>query len=191
MNVRKLTSSPAFRRGIFGGSKPPSNSRFNKEPMPFLHEHRRRVPTQDIDRSIDIGVGCVAATLTGKSRLALARLAVYGSTFRAGLRRVVRRRLAKVSTPLFQFVIEQSFKDMPTLIENRPVETGLLTHSASGFAQRAFGAGGHVPGVQVFDHNRAKPLGQVKANSVTPVLTNAGAPGAQGGDAAPGFGVPR
>ncbi len=36
--------------------------------MPFLYEHRRRVPTQDIDRSIDIGVGCVAATLTGKSR---------------------------------------------------------------------------------------------------------------------------
>ncbi len=127
----------------------------------------------------------------GESRLALARLAVYGSTFRAGLRRIVRRDLAKVSSPLFQFVIEQSFEDMPTLIENRPVETGLLTHLASGFAQRALGAGGHVPDVQIFDHNRAKPLGQVKADSVMPVLTNAGASGAQGGDAAPGFGVPR
>ena len=38
--------------------------------MPFLHAHRRRVPTQDVDRSVVVGMVAEAAVATGKDRLA-------------------------------------------------------------------------------------------------------------------------
>ena len=41
--------------------------------MPFLHVHKRRVPTQNVYRS-------VTAILTSKSCLAFARFYVHGST---------------------------------------------------------------------------------------------------------------
>ena len=43
--------------------------------MPFLHAHRRRVPPQNVDRSIVVGIGTEAAVATGKDRLAFAALA--------------------------------------------------------------------------------------------------------------------
>lgn len=58
--------------------------------MPFLHAHRRRVPPQNVDRSIVVGIGTEAAVATGKDRLAFAALAVNGSAFRTGLRGVGR-----------------------------------------------------------------------------------------------------
>ena len=77
---------------------------------------------------------------------------------------------------------------MPALIENRPVETGLLAHHPSGVGNSAFGAGGHASGVEVFQHNGSEPRGKIKADPVVPVLADTGAMGAQGGHTASGLG---
>lgn len=78
---------------------------------------------------------------------------------------------------------------MPALIENSPVQPGLLAHIASGFVYGAPGAGSHALGVEVFQHNGSKPAGQLETDMVVPVLADAGATGAQGGDARAGLGV--
>lgn len=79
---------------------------------------------------------------------------------------------------------------MPALIENSPVQPGLLAHIASGFVYGAPGAGSHALGVEVFQHNGSKPAGQIETDTVVPVLADAGATGAQGGDACAGLGIP-
>lgn len=56
--------------------------------MPFLHAHGRRVPTQNVDRGIVVGMGAEAAMATGKDRLAFAALAVNDSAYRTDLGRV-------------------------------------------------------------------------------------------------------
>ena len=61
---------------------------------------------------------------------------------------------------------------MPALIENRPVETGLLAHPPSGVGNSAFGAGGHASGVEVFQHNGSEPRGKIKVDPVVPVLAD-------------------
>jgi hypothetical protein len=86
--------------------------------MPFLHEHRRRVPTQDVDRSIMVSIGAETAFATVERRLAFAALSVHGSAGRAGLRRVARIDLAKVSAPFFKLVGQHGLKPMPALIED-------------------------------------------------------------------------
>jgi len=69
--------------------------------MPFLVDaHRRRVPAQDIDRSIGIGVDMEAAMPTDKDRLAFAALSVNGSALRTGLRYVCGIDLAQVSAAI-------------------------------------------------------------------------------------------
>jgi hypothetical protein len=78
---------------------------------------------------------------------------------------------------------------MPALIENSPVQPGLLAHIASGFVYGAPGAGSHALGVEVFQHNGSKPAGQLETDTVVPVLADAGATGAQGGDARAGLGI--
>ena len=74
--------------------------------MPFLHEHRRRVPTQDYTCRISVSVVRVAAYTADKRRLVLAALAVNGPAFRAGLRRIGSGDFAQTSPALFKFVIE-------------------------------------------------------------------------------------
>ena len=56
-----LTSSPPGRAEISKRVNPLCSYRFNGEPMPFLHDHRRRVPTQDVDCSIVVGIGAETA----------------------------------------------------------------------------------------------------------------------------------
>jgi len=56
--------------------------------MPFLHAHRRRVPRQDVDRSVVVGMVAEAAVATGKDRLAFTAFPVHGSAGRTGLRGV-------------------------------------------------------------------------------------------------------
>ena len=55
--------------------------------MPFLHDHRRRVPTQNVNRRVAVGVVPVPARGATELRLALARSAVHGPAGRAGLGR--------------------------------------------------------------------------------------------------------
>ena len=61
--------------------------------MPFLHDDRGRVPTQDVRCRVDTCAVFVAAMATAKAGLALAALSVNGSTVRAGLRGVMGRLL--------------------------------------------------------------------------------------------------
>lgn len=97
--------------------------------------------------------------------------------------------LHEFTTPFIQLIAEQGFKDMPSLIQDGPIKTCLLAHIAPGLGDGALGTGRHAFGVEVFNHNRAEALGQIKADPVVPVLTDAGALSAQGGDTASGLAV--
>ena len=72
--------------------------------MPFLDDHRRRVPPQNVYRSIVVCIRAVAAMAADKRRLVLAALSVYGSALGAGLRCVVGRHLAQVTATFFQLI---------------------------------------------------------------------------------------
>lgn len=74
--------------------------------MAFLHEHRRRVPTQDHLCRIGVGVFKVAAACADKARLVLATSAVNCTTRRASLARVAGGNFHKLSAPFFQLVAE-------------------------------------------------------------------------------------
>ena len=74
--------------------------------MPFLHDHRRRVPPQDIYRSILVCIHTVAAMLTGKSRLVFTASFVYDTTLRAGLRSKLSGDFTHIAPTFFKFVIQ-------------------------------------------------------------------------------------
>ncbi len=123
--------------------------------MPFLHDHRRRVPTQDVDRSIVVGMGAEAASATVERRLAFTTLPVHGSAGRTGLRGVARIDLAKVSAPLFELVGQHGFEPVPALIADCPVEIRPLPDVGSGRLRCPLGTAGHVASGKVFQHDRA------------------------------------
>ena len=143
--------------------------------MPFLHAHRRRVPAQDIDRSVMVGMGAETAMPTDEARLAFAALSVYGSAFRTGLRGMGRSDLAKVSAPLFEFVGKDGLEGEPTLIEDRAVQPGLLPDHASRRFERSSGACGHVPDPQVFKNDCREPPRDIERRLVHPISADTGA----------------
>jgi hypothetical protein len=71
--------------------------------MPFLHAHRRRVPPQDFDSCVRVGVGFVAAVDTGKARLAFAASPVNAAAHRTGLRRKGGGNFRQRSAAFFEF----------------------------------------------------------------------------------------
>ena len=152
--------------------------------MPFLHAHRRRVPAQDIDCSVVVGMGFVATMDAGKARLAFTALSVHGSASRTGLRGVSGIDLAKVSSALFEFVSKGGLEAEPALIENGAVQSSLLPDHAARFFNSSFGRSRHVADAQVFENDSAKALGKIEAGLVLPVTANAGAAGGQFGGTA-------
>ncbi len=72
--------------------------------MPVLHAHRRRVPTQYVNRRIVVGVDREAAMSTAEARLALAACAVDGSAGRTGLRGIGGINGEKLATAFRNFV---------------------------------------------------------------------------------------
>ena len=158
--------------------------------MPFLHDHKRRVPPQNVYCCIVIGIHVVPAMVTDKSRLVLTTFSVYGPAFRTGLRCVVSRYLAKVSAPFFQFVAKQGFEDMPTLTQDRPVQPRLLAHHTPRIGKSAFGTGSHTLDVELFKHHGAKAFAKIPRNPVmVPVLADAPLTGLYGRDTASLSGV--
>ncbi|APO71156.1 hypothetical protein IE4872_PD00626 (plasmid) [Rhizobium gallicum] len=102
---QKINIFPACKRGISEGARSSADRyRFNGEPLRFLHDHRRRVPTQDVDCSIVVGMGAQAALATAERRLAFAAFPVHGCAGRTGLRGVAGIDLAQVSAPFFAFL---------------------------------------------------------------------------------------
>ena len=157
--------------------------------MPFLHDHKRRVPPQNVYRCIVIGIHVVPAMATDKSRLVLTTFSVYGPAFRTGLRCVVSRYLAKVSAPFFQFVAKQGFEDIPTLTQDRPVQPRLLAHHTPRIGKSAFGTGSHTLDVELFKHHGAKAIAKIPRNPIVPVLADGYLTGLYGRDTASLFGV--
>ena len=82
------------------------SSRFNGDPMAFLHEHRRRVPTQDHLCRIGVGVFKVVAACAEQARLVLTTLTVTCTTRRTSLARVLSGNLNQFTAPFFQLVAE-------------------------------------------------------------------------------------
>jgi len=142
--------------------------------MPFLDAHRRRVPAQDIDCSVVIGMGAKAAMLTDKDRLAFTALPVYGSASRTGSRGIGGIDPAQVSAMLFDFVGKDGLEAEPALIENAPVQSGLLADHATRLVNCAFGRSRHVPDFQVFKNDRAEAPGQIERCPMLPVAADAG-----------------
>ncbi len=142
--------------------------------MSNLHVHRRRVPTQDFARCVDICVIGMAAGTTVERRLALAAFTVYGSTDHTGLRAVSCRDFHKKAPALIEFVGQQGFKDMPALIQDRPVQPGLGFNIAPRLFNRTLCTGRHASGLQILKDNGAKTVGQTVAGPMMPVLPDAG-----------------
>lgn len=143
--------------------------------MPFLHAHRRRVPTQYVDRSIMVGMGAEAAMATEKDRLAFAVLPVHGSAFRAGLRGVGGIDSHESPAPRFELVGKDGLEAEPALIENAAIEPGLLPHHAARFFHRASRRGGHVLDAQVFEDHGSEAPAQIERRLVLPVAADASA----------------
>ena len=100
----------------------------------LLDAHRRRVPAQNVERSICIGVDMEAAMPTDKDCLAFAALSVNGSAFRTGLRCVCGIDLAQVSAAFFELVGKDGLEAEPALIEDRAVQCGLLPDHTARFS---------------------------------------------------------
>ena len=78
---------------------------------------------------------------------------------------------------------------MPTLVQNHPVQSGLLAHISAGLGKGASGTGCHPLDIEVFEHDRAEPLGQIKRDTVVPVPADAGTPRRYSSKTSPGFGM--
>lgn len=152
--------------------------------MPFLHAHRRRVPAQDIDRSVVVGMGAETAMLTDKGRLAFAALPVHGPAIRTGLRGIGGIDLAQVSAALFELVGKDGLEAEPTLVENAPVQSGLLPDHAARIVDGSFCGSGHILDAQVFKHDSSEALRDIQRGLVLPVTANAGAPSREFGGSA-------
>jgi putative transposase len=157
--------------------------------MPFLHDHGRRVPTQDVDGCIVVGMGAEAAGETVERRLAFAALPVHGSAGRTGLRGMARINLAQMSAPFFQLVGQHRLEAVPALVEDRPVQARLLAHIGSGRVHRSLGASGHVARGEVFKDHRAEAPCYVETGLVPPVQPDARGAGLQDSHTAAGLGV--
>lgn len=145
--------------------------------MPFLHAHRRRVPAQDVDRSVVVGMGAEAAMATDEARLVFAAFSVYASAFRTGLRGVSGIDLAKVSPAFFELVGEDGLEAEPALIEDRTVEPGLLPDHAAGVFDGPARGSRHVFDAEVFEDHRAEASREIERRLVRPILADAGAAG--------------
>jgi len=143
--------------------------------MPFLHAHRRRVPAQDVDRSIVVGVGAKAAMATVERSLAFAAFSVYGSTCRTGLRGVGGINGYERPAALFELVSKDSGKTEPALIENTAIQPSFLADHAARLFNRTLGRGGHVVDPQVFDHHGAKSPRDGERGLVVPIAADASA----------------
>ena len=142
--------------------------------MPFLVDaHRRRVPAQNVERSICIGVDMEAAMPTNKDRLAFAALSVNGSAFRTGLRCVCGIDLAQVSAAFFGLVGKDGLEAEPALIEDRAVQSGLLPDHTAWFFYGPLGRSRHVFDAQIFQNNRPKAAGKIERGLVRPIAADA------------------
>lgn len=158
--------------------------------MPFLHAHRRRVPAQDVDRSVVVGVGAEATMATEKDRLAFAALPVHGSAFRTGLRGVGGIDVEKIPAAFFELVGEDGFEAEPTLIEDAPVQSGLLPDHAARFLDGSARGSRHVFDLQIFQNDGSETIGDAQSRLVRPVFPDAGTASREFGGASQRLGPP-
>lgn len=131
--------------------------------MPFLHAHQRRVPTQDVYRSVVVCMSVEAAMLAGKDRLALAAFPVYGSALGTGLRRVCGIDFQERPASLGKLVNQQRFKRVPSLIKDGSVQPSFAFDHAAGRGS------GHFLYAQILNNNMAKAPRNVGASLMLPI----------------------
>lgn len=149
--------------------------------MSFLHAHRRRVPAQDVYRSICVGVCLETTMLTRKACLAFAALLVDGSTFRTGLRGIGGVDLEQITTAFFELVGKNSFKGEPALVENASVQSGFLFDVAPRTFNASLGSSCHLGNLEVFENDSSIVTHNIERGFVVPVKANAGTTGRKAG----------
>lgn len=148
--------------------------------MPFLHAHRRRVPAQDVNRSVVVGMNTQAAMTTVEHRLAFTASTVYGSAVRANLRGICGIDLVKAAPTFIELVGKDGFEGEPALVEYAPVQSGLLPHHPSGLGNCAASGSGHIPDLQIFQNDHPEAFADVERRPVLPIKPY---PGTAGGEA--------
>lgn len=161
----------------------PSSSRFTEWLTPSLHELRRRVSAQYIDRSVMISMGTEAAGSTVERRLALAAFTVNGSAGRTGLRGIGGIAFQQMPAAFFEFVGKDGFEGIPALIQYRSVKSGFGKNVYARRVSRALGTRCHTADLQIFKHDAAEPLRDAQGGLVVPVATDPGSPSRQAGAA--------
>jgi putative transposase len=141
--------------------------------MPYLHAHRRRVPTQYVDCSVVVGMCAETAMLADKARLAFAALPVYGSAFRTGLRGISGIDLVQMSPAFFEFIGKDGLEAKPTLVEDRAIKPCFLPHHAARLFNGSARGCRHVFDAQIFKHNRAIATRNVERSFVMPIASDA------------------
>lgn len=157
--------------------------------MPFLHEHRRRVPAQNVDRSIVVCMRVVTAMATKEYRLAFATSFVYSPTFGASRRSMSWVYLNQSPSMLLKLVRKDALKNSPSLIKNGAVEPGLLPNISPWIRNGSLSAGCHICDRQVLQHDSAEPAHNVGADYMGPMQTYSGGAGLQRSTTPHSFGV--
>lgn len=153
-----------------------SSSHFIGELMPFLHAHRRRVPAQNVDRSIVVGMGTESAGDADEACLALAASTVYGSAARTRLRSVSGINFDERPAALFEFVGQEALESIPTLGQDRVIEGGLRSDIAAGLFYSAGSRRNHISDIEILEDCGAETIGNVERGPVRPIRANAHAP---------------
>jgi hypothetical protein len=169
---------------IFMNLSAQSSSRFDGCLTASLRAHRRGVSPQYVNRRVVVGMGFETAMATTENRLAFATSAVNGSAFRTRLARVSSRHFNQRPAAFFKFVRKDGFERVPTLIENRSVETGLGANAATWGGDSAGSARRHVGYLQVLHDDRSEPARNIQCGTMMPVPADAGALGGQSGASA-------
>lgn len=139
---------------------------------PSGHPRRRLCSSlEDIAGRVRIGVGRVPAVRALENRLALATPLVDGSAHSAGLRRVRRLDPAQFAIAPGQFVGKLSRNPPPARVEDRSVQSGLLTHVVPWSGGCASGAGRHASDVEILDDDHAKRPDEAGGAFMAPVPT--------------------
>ena len=97
--------------------------------------------------------------------------------------------LCKGIRPDLPILAKQGFEDMPTLIQDRPVQPRFLAHHTPRIGKSAFGTGNHTLEVELFKHHGAKAIAKIPRNRMVPILADAPLAGLYGRDTASLFGV--
>ncbi len=171
----KFNIFPALKDGDFHQRKFSLHRLLNSR----LHE-RSVSPLKYIRSSVLVGIRAETAGGTDEARLAFSTSTVQGSAARTSLRSV-----SRIDFHDPEGFVEQHRLDlMPSNVQNSPVQAALLSDVLAGFGNRAARGFRHVLSAQTLNHDGSEFPGNLGCRFMRPMLADAGAFGAEGGNAA-------